>query len=190
VAAQPPPPNPYEPSGKQGNRTLVLVIVLVLACLCGCLAIPIGAAIPFPVFSQAREVAQRSVCMKNVRDIAKASLIYAVDFDDRFPPAASWMDATSAYLGGSGAAADARTRCPKVKTMGAAFFGYAFNSELSLKETARVTSPETTPLILETPEPGRNVSARGSRMPRPKRHMERDVIGYADGGVGVDPPLP
>jgi prepilin-type processing-associated H-X9-DG protein len=43
------------------------------------------AALLLPVFAAARERAQHTACLSNMRQIAQAQLMYLHDFDDRFP---------------------------------------------------------------------------------------------------------
>jgi len=47
--------------------------------------IAILAAILFPVFAKARAKAQQTVCVSNIKQLALATLMYAVDYDDRAP---------------------------------------------------------------------------------------------------------
>ena len=50
------------------------------------------AAILFPVFAQAREKARQAGCLSNLKQIGAAMLMYAADYDERFPggPDARW----------------------------------------------------------------------------------------------------
>jgi prepilin-type N-terminal cleavage/methylation domain-containing protein len=58
----------------------LLVVVAIIAVL---------AAILFPVFAQAREKARQTACASNMRQMGLAVLIYAQDYDERLPLAAS-----------------------------------------------------------------------------------------------------
>lgn len=51
--------------------------------------IAILAAILFPVFAQARAKARQVSCLSNIRQMDMATLLYAQDFDERFPLAAT-----------------------------------------------------------------------------------------------------
>jgi prepilin-type N-terminal cleavage/methylation domain-containing protein/prepilin-type processing-associated H-X9-DG protein len=55
----------------------LLVVIAIIAIL---------AAILFPVFAQAREKARQTSCASNVKQIALAMLMYAQDYDEKFPP--------------------------------------------------------------------------------------------------------
>jgi prepilin-type processing-associated H-X9-DG protein len=48
--------------------------------------IAILAAILFPVFARAREKARQTSCLSNQKQIGLAVLMYAQDYDERFPP--------------------------------------------------------------------------------------------------------
>src|SRR5438045_3772273 len=55
----------------------LLVVIAIIAIL---------AAILFPVFAQAREKARQTSCLSNLRQLSSAMLMYAGDYDERFPP--------------------------------------------------------------------------------------------------------
>ena len=54
----------------------LLVVIAIIAIL---------AAILFPVFARAREKARQTSCLSNVKEIVLGTLMYAGDFDERFP---------------------------------------------------------------------------------------------------------
>ena len=56
----------------------LLVVIAIIAIL---------AAILFPVFARAREKARQTSCLSNVKQIALATLMYAEDYDETYPPA-------------------------------------------------------------------------------------------------------
>ncbi len=55
----------------------LLVVIAIIAIL---------AAILFPVFARAREKARQTSCLSNQKQIGLAVLMYAQDYDERFPP--------------------------------------------------------------------------------------------------------
>ena len=59
----------YMKSQKKGFTLIELLVVIAI--------IAILAAILFPVFSRAREMARKSQCMSNMRNLATAALMYA-----------------------------------------------------------------------------------------------------------------
>lgn len=63
---------------KQRGFTLIelLVVIAIIAIL---------AAILFPVFARAREAARKASCTSNLKQIATGMLMYAQDYDEKFP---------------------------------------------------------------------------------------------------------
>ena len=78
--------------GKSRGFTLIelLVVIAILAIL---------AAIIFPVFARSREMARRTVCQSNIRQVGLALLNYVGDWDDNFPPtyALPWINLGTAH---------------------------------------------------------------------------------------------
>jgi prepilin-type N-terminal cleavage/methylation domain-containing protein/prepilin-type processing-associated H-X9-DG protein len=83
----------------QRGFTLIelLVVVAVIALL---------AALLFPVFAQAREMARRSACLSNLKQLALAHQMYVQDYDDTLPhwfvpgaggPERTWPEFLRAY---------------------------------------------------------------------------------------------
>lgn len=62
------------------HRAFTLIELLVVIAI-----ISILAAILFPVFSQAREAARKTVCLSNLKQIGTAFYIYVQDYDETFP---------------------------------------------------------------------------------------------------------
>lgn len=67
------------------RRGFTLTELLVVLCI-----ISILAAILFPAFTRARNLARRTVCMSNIQQLATAVLMYADDHDEVLPWTASW----------------------------------------------------------------------------------------------------
>lgn len=62
------------------KRTFTLIELLVVIAI-----IAILATILFPVFNQAREKARQTTCLSNMKQLGVATLMYAQDYDERFP---------------------------------------------------------------------------------------------------------
>ena len=60
------------------KRAFTLIELLVVIAI-----IAILAAILFPVFSQAKQAAKKTMCLSNVRQLGIASMLYANDYDDQ-----------------------------------------------------------------------------------------------------------
>jgi prepilin-type N-terminal cleavage/methylation domain-containing protein/prepilin-type processing-associated H-X9-DG protein len=76
----------------------LLVVIAIIAIL---------AAILFPVFARAREKARQASCSSNLKQIGIAFLMYASDYDSRYPsnwtgackaPGWDWMETTQPYV--------------------------------------------------------------------------------------------
>ncbi len=59
----------------------LLVVIAIIAIL---------AAILFPVFARAREKARQTSCLSNVKELGLGVLMYAQDYDERFPDWMGW----------------------------------------------------------------------------------------------------
>jgi prepilin-type N-terminal cleavage/methylation domain-containing protein/prepilin-type processing-associated H-X9-DG protein len=70
--------NPWTQGARQRGFSL-LELLAVMA------VISVLAALLLPVVAEAREEGQRSVCLSNLRQIARAQLLYVDDWDERFP---------------------------------------------------------------------------------------------------------
>ena len=66
---------------KSGFTLIELLVVIAI--------IAILAAILFPVFARAREAARKATCLSNLKQIALAAIMYAQDYDEVLPIAAS-----------------------------------------------------------------------------------------------------
>src|SRR5213593_1759138 len=64
-------------SRKQGFTLIELLVVIAI--------IAILAAILFPVFAQAREMARKTTCLSNEKQILLAMMQYVQDFDEMLP---------------------------------------------------------------------------------------------------------
>jgi len=67
---------------------LPVVLLPFIPCLMGIL---------FPALARVRQTAFRMVCGQNMSGLGRAMLIYANDFDDKFPTKTEWCDLLSKY---------------------------------------------------------------------------------------------
>ena len=139
--------------------------------------IAIIAAILFPVFAQARAKAQAISCLSNTKQIARAMVMYAQDYDDRLPLARDWGDATSRYTGNRQVYV-----CPTARLNGESAAGgssYAYNSKLNARRLRDLKYPAQTPETFESGADRWNASDPvESFLPRHQRHGS---LAYADG---------
>lgn len=135
-------------------------------------ALPIFAALLLPALARARERAQTINCVSNVKQLALAARVYAVDHGDTFPSAANWCDAIQ-----SQAASPGIFQCPADPGLRCAF---AYNRNVDGRKDNEV-NPRTV-LFFES-RAGWN-AAGGPELFAPHKHSRtRIVVGFADGSV-------
>jgi prepilin-type N-terminal cleavage/methylation domain-containing protein/prepilin-type processing-associated H-X9-DG protein len=66
----------------------LLVVIAIIAIL---------AAILFPVFARARENARRASCMSNLKQMGLGVMMYAQDYDERYPQQLNWITLIEPY---------------------------------------------------------------------------------------------
>jgi len=138
-----------------------------------------------------RRIGQTQGCMSNVRLLARAFALYADDYEDRFPPASRWMDASGPYV-----VKEQRFRCPAVMEASGNAYGYAASRSLGGVMRAELEAPGETRLLYDSTLLGRNASDSAGSLPIPGRHVRRagpnapwrpaNVVAYADGGARLE----
>lgn len=129
------------------------------------------AAILFPVFQKARERAQQSQCLNNVKQLSVSMQMYLTDWD-AYPPVGRWNDAVQPYFRRPEVMV-----CPRVKP---AEPSYAMNERLSGRLSKDVKSPASTISLFES-VPGPNRAGGPELLPAPPRHSSGHSVGYVDG---------
>jgi prepilin-type N-terminal cleavage/methylation domain-containing protein len=125
----------------------LLVVIAIIAIL---------AAILFPVFAKAREKANQTTCLNNLRQIATGLLMYAQDREEILPGTDNWSMALSTAVGLSGKIWD----CPSITHTGSDaspdyfYVGGSFLAGMALGE---VKAPEKAPVLGDMAGPGVNV---------------------------------
>lgn len=87
-------PNEASNAGSRRNGFTLIELLVVIA------IIAILAAILFPVFARARENARRASCVSNMKQVALGFMMYAEDYDGRFPfyPSGGVMEFVFPYV--------------------------------------------------------------------------------------------
>jgi type II secretory pathway pseudopilin PulG len=116
-------------------------------------SIPVMAALTLPALARAKQRAQTTQCVNNMKQLALAVKVYAADHSDQLPPAATWCDAIQGHVGSPQVfqcPADDSRRC-----------AYAFNARLDGKTCARTHTltgqslwPLRTVALDKSPAPG------------------------------------
>ena len=73
--------------------------------------------------------------------------------------------------------------CPSVGSAKTANFGYAFNSKLGGVNMNDLKSPNSTQMVYDSSNLGRNAHDAVTSLPTPARHLRKNHIGFADGRV-------
>ena len=90
------------------------------------IAVPIMAmlmAILMPALNNVKLLAQRQVCMTNMRGLGAAIVVYANDYDDKYPTASQWCDLLIEY-------ADVDPKSFRCRAGSDGEFSYGFNENL------------------------------------------------------------
>ncbi len=167
TAAGSSPPRPSRPS----SQKWIIIGVVAGAAFMLLAALAVFAAILFPVFARAKEKAQATVCLSNVKQLGIAVLMYAADHEDTLPEADSWKDAITEYAGDN----EALFVCPVTGQR------YIFNEVLSAVALKDMDNPAETPMLWEPA-----LDAEGLVGP----HGGQFNVGYADGHAQMVDKLP
>lgn len=129
-------------------------------------------AILMPAFGKAKHLVQRELCSVNMKSLSVAIMVYANDYDGRFPTAEKWCDLLIEHADVS----EMSLRCP-VSTESS--FSYAYNQNLD-GLTRENIGPDVV-MIFES-EPGANLSG-GPELVKTNRHPASDRASF--GGCNI-----
>jgi prepilin-type processing-associated H-X9-DG protein len=120
--------------------------------------------------------ALRVKCLNNVKQLGLAELMYASDYDELYPPANRWCDATYPYI-----KSWELHHCPA----DTAAFSYAMNHKLSRVSLSKVAEPMHTICLYESSTGRKNEcdqhGSPGDSVPVPPRHQGGNNFGFVDG---------
>jgi len=122
---------------------------------------------------EARERAQQSACLSNLKQLALATLMYAQDYDEVFPPADKWCDGVMPYLRN-----EELFKCPSDPQHD---YSYAFNRNLGGKRLGQIPRPAETVLIFDSTAGKKNAADAGESWPEEGRHNGGNNCAWADG---------
>lgn len=116
-------------------------------------------AVTMPALAKAKQMAQRVVCSANMKGLSMAIMVYADDYEGRFPTADQWCDLLMEH-------ADVSNRSLQCPISPEGSFSYAFNRNLDGLTTDKV-DPDV--VMLFESEPGRNMTG-GPELLKTNRH--------------------
>jgi prepilin-type processing-associated H-X9-DG protein len=129
-----------------------------------------------PLIKQARERAQESSCVSNMKQLCLAALMYAQDNDENLPNE-GWAQQLVDYTKNADI-----LRCPAAGDLKVA---YALNEALIGKPLAQIADPAKTVLFFESDQ-GPEVPFGGlDALAAKARHPDGVTLGFADGHVQV-----
>lgn len=103
--------------------------------------------------------------------------MYANDFDDRLPPAKTWMDKTMPYSKDKWS-----YRCPALQRSGPNEFGHAFRRSLGGIDVGNASNPDQEAMIFDSTDLTWNANGPLSLLPFPGRLREgKNGIAFLSG---------
>jgi prepilin-type processing-associated H-X9-DG protein len=128
------------------------------------------------ILGKGTRTADKTICMRNMQQLAMALSMYAADWNDRLPQADRWV----AVLGPS-PKTSALLHCPNDPSHAACSYG--MNPQLGGKELASILNPKDVVLLYETAHPGASPHGDPSDVASPPRHNGSNNYAFADGTV-------
>jgi prepilin-type processing-associated H-X9-DG protein len=130
--------------------------------------------------------AAQAGCVANAKQIGLAMMMYAQDYDERFPNPAKWHTGAMPYIRNEDV-----FHCPADKASGTS---YAFNRNLGLMPLTKIARPSETIMAFESTLHAYDAfdlkGDVGASLPRPPRHDDGNSVAYVDGHVKLVPGVP
>lgn len=121
-------------------------------------------------------------CVSNLRELALAAAMYAMDWDGKLPDADKWVSQLTKYL------ADAHVlKCPSAPDLEC---GYAMNAALSGVVLEKLQSPAETVLFFDSHLGTMNAAGGRDAVCAPGRHGGGNCYAFADGHATWLPEIP
>jgi hypothetical protein len=134
-------------------------------------------AVVFPVFAKAKS-GRGDACLSNLKQLAAAQAMYALDWDGRLPPANAWMDAIEPLPKSKDIFYN-----PRVRPRSPDAYGYAMNIYCSGIDVNKEADPSGTVLLFESLLLARNACSGFYGLPDPPRNGEANCVAFLDGSV-------
>ncbi len=165
-------------NGRIGGRGLALAGTIVSAAFL--LLAPILAARLLPALIRTKTTPNTAGCMNNVKQLNLALMMYATDFNDRFPASSNWCDALIPYLAGMTNSFLCPEGAPNQRCH------YALNAHVAGRELSDIQEPSQVVLVFEI-EGGWNVTGGRELLSIRPRHNSLCTVGFADGHAEMVP---
>ena len=132
----------------------------------------------FQVKESMAELERGKTCPDNLRQLHKAALLYADEYDGMLPPADNWVELIKKNV-----PEDSQLHCPSVH--GVNEYGYAMNPSLGGKRWQEVKDAAHTPLFYDSSNLAAGAHDDVSSLPSPGRHDGHNNMVYLDGRLGA-----
>lgn len=176
----PPPsdaPSPHK-SGVPGWAKWVIGCGAMLMCCC-----PIGGAILFPVFSQAKLAAKSTQSMSKMKNLAVAWNLYCADSEDRACPFPDWNESLREYTVGSDVEPASDPLIDPLLPETSDQLGYGMNRQVALKEVITFDDPSKVVVLALTTMPGKDAEVTKDILRKASQGPFRTIWATADGAV-------
>ena len=137
----------------------------------------------YPVIKEAREGAEKAVCLSNVKNLSLAMQMFLADHNDTFPQADRWVEELMEYLPD-----ESVLKCPQDESD--AMCSYAMNEALSGTRLTEVQDPANLVVFFETAHPGDNPVGGPEDIVSPPRHHGGNHYAFADGRAASSDEVP
>ncbi len=164
--------NAVQPRSKAYGLAVAGLVINLVGSFISLFFLGMVAAIALPAFFKAREHARQSSCLSNEKQLALGMLMYAADYDERFPLAENWTDGLYPYIKNNQILV-----CPSAPDNPC---GYAFNSALAGLEQSKLKTPAEQVMLFES-DAGRNAAGGKNLLVPEPRHSGGDNFAFCDG---------
>lgn len=128
------------------SRKWALVLPLIVLVMMVLVLLPVIAG---------RDRSPRSQDISNLKQLALATIMYAVDHDDRLPLASSWLDQVGTYL-----KEPAALRCAHLpKDSGPDAYGHVLEQSMPGRRLSQVNEPANVPMLFDGKDLTKNAVA-------------------------------
>jgi prepilin-type processing-associated H-X9-DG protein len=122
----------------------------------------------------------QSDCILNMKRLGTAMLVYAQDYDERFPPPSRWAEAIAPKMDQAEESVPEQRgdpfRCPAATTVGS----YGLNASMNGQLLADIMDPAAAVLLFEADAPSRSFAGGPKDLAR-QRHSRMPNVLYVDG---------
>lgn len=142
----------------------------------GAILATVAVVMLYPVFVRA-PYGHRPSDLAHIKQVAVGLIMYASDWDERFPPRDRWFD----RVNDTAIKNEAVARCVGLLEEDPEGFGHALNAPMAGADADALSSPATSLLVFDSIDLSRNAVSTVEQIPNPGRNNGRNTIGYVDG---------